>query len=70
MMAPEFAKAASLAEGEAIFIKVNTDEQAGISSQFSIQGIPAFALIRQGKVSAQTSGFQAAAKLLAWMRQA
>lgn len=69
MMAPEFAKAAALAASEAIFVKVNTDEQPQIAGQFHIQGIPAFALIRHGKVSAQASGFQPAARLLAWMRQ-
>ena len=69
MMAPEFAKAAAQAVGEAVFIKVNTDEQQQIASQFRIQGIPAFALMRNGKVTAQTSGFQPAARLLTWMRQ-
>ena len=69
MMAPEFAKAAELAVGEAIFIKVNTDEQQQIAAQFGIQGIPAFALMKNGKVAARTSGFQPAARLLAWMRQ-
>lgn len=70
MMAPEFAKAAAQAVGEAIFVKVNTEEQQGIASQYRIQGIPAFALIKGGKLVAQTSGFQPAANLLAWMRQA
>ena len=69
MMAPEFAKAAAQAAGEAIFIKVNTDEQQQIAAQFRIQGIPAFALMKNGKVTAQTSGFQPAARLLAWIRQ-
>jgi thioredoxin 2 len=69
MMAPEFAKAAELAAGEAVFIKVNTDEQQQIAGQFRIQGIPAFALIKSGQITAQTSGFQPAARLLAWMRQ-
>lgn len=69
MMAPEFAKAAAQAAGEALFVKVNTDEQPQIAGEFRIQGIPAFALIRGGKVTAQTSGFQPAARLLAWMRQ-
>lgn len=69
MMAPEFAKAAAEAAGEAIFIKVNTDEQQEIAGQFRIQGIPAFALMKSGKVAAQTSGFQPAARLLTWMRQ-
>lgn len=70
MMAPEFAKAAAQAAGEALFIKVNTDEQQEIASQFRIQGIPAFALIKGGRPVAQTSGFQPAARLLSWMRQA
>lgn len=69
MMAPEFAKAASQAAGEAVFVKVNTDEQQEIASQFRIQGIPAFALIKGGKAVAQTSGFQPAARLLSWIRQ-
>jgi thioredoxin 2 len=68
MMAPEFAKAAALAAGEAIFAKVNTDEQQQIALQFRIQGIPAFALLRNGQLAAQTSGFQPAARLLDWMR--
>lgn len=70
MMAPEFAKAAALAAGEAIFAKVNTDEQQAIASQFRIQGIPAFALLKSGKLVAQTAGFQLAAKLIEWMRHA
>lgn len=69
MMAPEFAKAATQAAGEAVFVKVNTDEQQQIAAQFRIQGIPAFALLKNGQVTAQTSGFQPAARLLAWMRQ-
>lgn len=70
MMAPEFAKAAAQAAGEAVFIKVNTDEQQQIASQFRIQGIPAFALIKNGQVTAQTSGFQPAAQLIRWARSA
>jgi thioredoxin 2 len=69
MMAPEFAKAAAQAAGEALFIKVNADEQQQIASQFRIQGIPAFALMKNGRVTAQTSGFQPAARLLTWVRQ-
>ena len=65
----QFAKAAAQAAGEAIFIKVNTDERQQITSQFRIQGIPAFAMMKDGKVTAQTSGFQPAARLLAWVRQ-
>lgn len=69
MMAPEFAKAASQAAGEALFVKVNTDEQPEIASPFRIQGIPAFAMVKDGRLIRQASGFQPAPKLLAWMRQ-
>ncbi len=68
MMAPEFAKAATKAAGAAILVKVNTDERQDIASQFRVQGIPAFALIKDGKLVSQTSGFQTADRLLAWMR--
>ena len=67
-MAPEFAKAAKLAVGEAIFIKVNTEDLGSVAEQFRIRGIPAFALIKNGKVVKQTTGAQMAAQLLAWMR--
>ncbi len=68
MMAPEFAKAAAKAAGSAILVKVNTDERQDIASQFRVQGIPAFALIKEGRLVAQTSGFQPADRLLAWMQ--
>lgn len=69
MMAPEFEKAAALAAGEAIFARVNTDEQQGIAAQFRVQGIPAFVLLKQGRLVSQSSGFQPAQQLIAWMRQ-
>lgn len=70
MMAPEFAKAAALTAGNMLFVKVNTDEQQQIAGQFRIQGIPAFALLKQGKLVAKTAGFQPAAQLLDWIRGA
>lgn len=68
MMAPEFAKAAAKAAGAAILVKVNTDERQDIAGQFRVQGIPAFALIKDGRLASQTTGFQPAERLLAWMR--
>jgi thioredoxin 2 len=58
MMAPEFAKAAAQAASEAVFIKVNTDEQQQIASQFRIQGIPAFALMKNVSGSPSTSDLE------------
>jgi thioredoxin 2 len=70
MMAPEFAKAAEQSAGKVVFAKVNSDEQQQLASQFQIQGIPAFALLKNGKLVAKTAGFQPAAQLLDWMRRA
>ncbi len=67
-MAPEFGKAAKLAMGEAIFVKINTEELGSVAEQFRIRGIPAFALLKNGKLIKQTTGSQMAAQLLAWMR--
>jgi len=64
MIAPEFAKAAAQGAGEAVFVEVNTDDEPHIASHFRIQGIPAFALIKEGELAAQTSGFQPSARLL------
>ena len=69
MMAPEFAKAAALASGEAVFAKVNTEELPAIASQFRVQGIPSFVRLHAGKLTGQTSGFQQASRLLEWLRK-
>ena len=45
-----------LAAGEAVLVKVNTDEQPQIAAQFHMEGIPAFALLRHGHPVAQSSG--------------
>jgi thioredoxin 2 len=68
MMAPEFAAAARMAAGEMLFVKVNTDEQPELAAPFRIQGIPAFVVLRGGRVAGQASGARSAAQLLAWVR--
>lgn len=69
-MAPEFEKAATQAAGEVVFAKVNTDEQQQLAAQYQIQGIPAFAVLKNGRLVAKTSGLQPAAQLLDWVRRA
>jgi thioredoxin 2 len=68
MMAPEFAAAARMAAGEMLLVKVNTDEQPEVAAPFRIQGIPAFVVLRGGRVAGQASGARSAAQLLAWVR--
>ena len=68
MMAPEFVKAASLAAGQMILAKVNSDELPAVSNHFRIQGIPAFVLLNNGQETARTAGFQPAHQLMSWAR--
>jgi thioredoxin 2 len=63
MMASEFAKAPAESAGEAVVAKVNSEDPPQITSQFRIAGIPAFARTQNGKLTAQTSGFQSASQL-------
>jgi len=66
MMSPEFAKAAEQAAGETILAKVNTEQVPEVSASQRIQGIPAFILFKNGSEASRSTGFQPAAKLLAW----
>ena len=68
MAAPEFARAAASAAGEALFVKVNTDELPEAAARFRVRGIPAFAVVKHGRVLGETSGAQPAAQLLSWVR--
>jgi thioredoxin 2 len=70
MMAPEFAKAATQAEGGMILAKVDTERLPGVSASNRIQGIPAFILFKEGREAARTTGFQPAPKILAWAESA
>ena len=48
MMAPVFESLARKYDGQLKFAKLNTDEAPEIASKFSIQGIPALVIVKQG----------------------
>jgi thioredoxin 2 len=65
--APEVHALAAEMAGKAIFLKVNTEENPGLSARFGIQSIPNFVLLRNGKVERQRSGFGGRAEMRRWV---
>ena len=55
-MAPAFEKAALAMPLKAQFIKVNTDEQQALGSQYGIQSIPTLIVFKNGKEVNRISG--------------
>lgn len=56
MAGPEVAKAAAALAGKAIVLKVNTEDQPSLATQYNIRSIPNFALFRSGKLVWQQAG--------------
>ena len=70
MVAPEVAKLATLASGELLIVKVNTEAQPGIAGQMGIRSIPTFAVFTAGHEAERTSGAMSAAQLRAFALRA
>ena len=56
MAAPEVAKAAANLAGKAIVLKVNTEDNPILASQYGVRSIPNFALFRNGLLQWQQPG--------------
>ncbi|MBU0681764.1 MAG: thioredoxin TrxC [Proteobacteria bacterium] len=69
MMGPAFHQAASLLEPNMRLIKVNTEEEQALGSQFGIQSIPTLMLFRRGKEIARQPGAMGAEQIVQWARQ-
>lgn len=67
-MAPAFAAAATQLEPRARLLKVNTEEQQALASQYGIRSIPTLAVFRQGREIARQAGAMDAASLVRWVR--
>ena len=51
-------------DGKAIVAKVNVDEASDLAGQYGVASIPAFAVLKQGEVQAQTVGAMPKSRLL------
>lgn len=57
MQGPVF-EAAAAKHPEALFAKVNVDEQPNLAEKFGVMGIPTLVFLKDGKVVKKTVGYQ------------
>ncbi len=55
-MAPAFAQAAERLQGKALLVKVNSDDNPGLSARFGIRSIPTLVRLQQGRETHRQSG--------------
>jgi thioredoxin 2 len=70
MAAPEVAKTAQSMAGRALVVKVDTDAHPSLASQFGVNGIPNFVVMKDGKVVFQQAGMVRQAQMEKWLREA
>jgi thioredoxin 2 len=56
MAAPEVKHAAHELAGQAVVLKVNTEESPNLAARYNVRGIPNFAVFRGGKLIHQQAG--------------
>jgi thioredoxin 2 len=67
-MAPSFAQAAAQLKGQALFVKVNSDDNPRTSARFGIRSIPTLVKLQGGRELDRLSGALPAAQVAAWAR--
>jgi thioredoxin len=70
VVAPELQKVAARQAGQAIVVKVNTDELSDLGQRFGIRSIPTLAVFAGGKEVARESGARPAAEIEAFIARA
>jgi thioredoxin 2 len=70
MVAPELQKVAARQAGQAIVVKVNTDELSDLGQRFGIRSIPTLAVFEGGKEIARESGARPAPEIEAFIARA
>ncbi|HLH09227.1 MAG TPA: thioredoxin domain-containing protein [Terriglobales bacterium] len=70
MAAPEVAQTAADLAGRAIVVKVDTERHPELAAQFRVQGIPNFAVFRDGRLVFQQAGLVGHEQMERWLLQA
>lgn len=65
--APDVHDLARELSGKLLVLKVNTEENPGLSARFGIQSIPNFVLLRDGRVAQQRAGYAGRADMRRWL---
>lgn len=69
MMAPVFSEAARRLEPDMRLVKINSEQEQGLSTQLGIRSIPTLVLFKNGTEKARMSGAMDLQNLLAWVGQ-
>lgn len=67
-MAPQFEQAARQLKGQALFVKVNSDEAQRLSQRYAIRSIPTLIQLRGGQEVQRISGALQARQIIDWLR--
>lgn len=69
MMAPTFHAVAANLQGRAVFAKVDTQANPGVSQQYQIRSIPSLLCFKHGKETARQAGAMPQQALTQWVQQ-
>jgi len=69
MVAPEIAKVAARKAGQALVVKVNTDELVDLGQRYNVRSIPMLAVFAGGREVARTVGARPAEQIEAFIGQ-
>ncbi len=69
-VAPEVARTAAAMAGQAIVLKVDTEQQPQLSARYSIRGIPMLMIFAGGRLVQQQTGAAGHEQMMAWLRAA
>src|SRR5687768_1115590 len=66
MAAPQVARTASEMAGQAIVLKVDTEQHPELAGRYQVRGIPNFAVIKDGRLAFQQAGVVPHTQLKNW----
>jgi len=70
MAAPEVARTAADMAGQAIVLKVDTEQNHPLSARYNVRGIPNFAVFHNGRLVKQQAGLVGHDVMESWLRSA
>ena len=68
-MAPQFAQAAGALKGEALLVKVNSDDNPRTAARFGIRSIPTLVKLQRGAEVARAAGARPAGQIVQFARR-
>jgi thioredoxin 2 len=67
-MAPQFEQAGGLLKGQALLVKLNSDDNPRTSARFGIRSIPTLLKLQRGEEAARLAGARPAAQIVQFAR--